>query len=319
MNALPKGFRIAALVLIAGGLLGATRADAGYKEVRRLSKTWHFETGRRSIVLDLHTDRTFRLKVRGYGRTTGIFSATDDELSLRTGEDRRHFHYALRGGELLIRPSHKDRRSRRATSLLDMLPPHHRYRIVALHAHAHRPVRPTVVTGCAPIRPFITRPVVVHQPPCARPVVVRPGVVHRPVVTRPVIVRPGVVHRPPISRPIVVHPGVVHRPPMTRPIVGCPPPATRPVIVRPGTCHRPPVTSPIVVRPGVRPVRPEPVVTRPPTRPGSHNVITRPGHNHRPEFTRPGGHRPGSVRPGNRPIGHHAHDGRWVSVRRPVR
>ncbi len=181
---------MAALVLVAAGLL-SSQAKAGHKEIVRLSHTWHLEAGKHSFVLDLQPDRTFVLKVSDHGQIKGLFNATDDEIGLRFGNDLRHFRYALRGGEFLLSPSKKDRRSGRANSLLDLLPPHTRYSVVAFHLHDFFP---------AVIRPYPARPVV------TRPVVVRPEVFRPPVVHRPGVGRPVVVHRPVVGRPVVTEP-----------------------------------------------------------------------------------------------------------------
>lgn len=137
----------AALILAAGLLMGAGSARADH-ESRRLADVYYLDLGGKTLTLELHADKTFLLTVPRQGRIAGVFNATDDEIAFRADGDYRHFRYDIRGGDLVLTPTYKDRYTRRDCSLLDALPPFVRGEVAILR---DAPACATIVT--APHRP----------------------------------------------------------------------------------------------------------------------------------------------------------------------
>lgn len=121
----------AALLLAAGLLTGAGSARADH-ESRRLADVYYLDLGGKTLTLELHADQTFLLSVPRQGRVAGVYNATSDEIAFRADGDYRHFRYDLRGGDLVLTPTSKDRYTRRDCSLLDALPPFVRGEVAVL-------------------------------------------------------------------------------------------------------------------------------------------------------------------------------------------
>lgn len=139
----------AALILAAGLLTGAGSARADH-EVRRLADVYYLDLHGKTLTLELHRDSTFLLSVPRQGRIAGTFNATNDEIAFRADGDYRHFRYDIRGGDLVLTPTYKDRYSRRDCSLLDALPPFVRGEVAILR---DTPVCATVATAPVAHRP----------------------------------------------------------------------------------------------------------------------------------------------------------------------
>ncbi|HEY3320345.1 MAG TPA: hypothetical protein VGP72_07760 [Planctomycetota bacterium] len=117
-----------AMVLL---LLAAVSARCSDENREKLYHTFYLDGEQITFVLTMRSDRSFDLYGPGGAHVSGTVRATDEDMTLTSGEVKRFFHYDEKDHDLKLRRrqhEHVDRLTE--GSLLGMMPPTHLDRTV---------------------------------------------------------------------------------------------------------------------------------------------------------------------------------------------